>query len=123
MNAANLNLLDKVARAYLFAGTPQFGPLLSILQLRRKNTKDTKAYDILVQNCQEFAKRLKVRICLPSIETDKRKRRVVKKVGRALRFIFVDSGRGFTKLGTGLFKRALISSLSNPQFIQPGAGR
>ncbi|KAI9714841.1 MAG: hypothetical protein M1820_000130 [Bogoriella megaspora] len=124
MNTEEFGLVDSLTRLYL-------RPIGAAHSLVNKSPENTKAYDPLVQNCQKFAMLLKEAICLKkpesipgqSIEPRKKKRRFIKKTGKALKVIFVGTSKGFLKLGTGVLKRALISSISNPQFIQPGAGR
>lgn len=107
-----------------------------LFQLKNKSSEEAgaearaeaRAYDMLVRNCQEFATLLMEKICEEepqtitprSTEPVKRKRRGLrKKMGKFLKVVFLGSGRGFKKLGTGFWKRALMSSLSNPQFIMP----
>lgn len=116
MNTNDFNIIDKATRVYL-------KPMNLAHSLHQKSPEDARAYDMLVRNCQDFAKRLKVCICVKDTKPDKRKRRVFKKTGKVLKAVFVGSGRGFRILGTGFWKLALLSSISNPQFIQPGPGR
>ncbi|KAL9628729.1 MAG: hypothetical protein Q9164_007162 [Protoblastenia rupestris] len=121
MNTNNFGLLDKATRLYL-------RPLGLAHSLKNKTPEEAKAYDMLIRNCQEFAELLKESICEEKPQTitrcntepaTRKKKELRKKTGKFLKVIFRGSGRGFKKLGTGFWKMAFLSSLSNPQFIQP----
>ncbi|KAL8726220.1 MAG: hypothetical protein Q9166_006845 [cf. Caloplaca sp. 2 TL-2023] len=124
MNTDSFGVLDVATRLYL-------RPLGLAHSLQNKSPGEAQAYDALVQNCQEFARGLKDAICTKAPQPvtsrntvpTKEKRRFLRKTGKFLKVVFIGRTSGFRKFGTGLLKRALISSLSNPQFIQPGPGR
>ena len=60
---------------------------------RDRDSGDAKAYDMLIRNCQDFAGRLKKRLCTPTPKPKIRKRRVIKKTGKFLKVIFGGPGK------------------------------